>query len=279
MARKEKKGGSGGTPPWLITFSDLMTLLLTFFVLLLSMAVIDERSKLVVLGSVSASFGIGQASFNPTSLENVANKVDAGSMKEPDMLPIKDLLWEDTKDDLNFQENRYVQILSINADVLYEPGKTEMSERGQILLNRIMPHLLRIKYPLLIAGHTADRRDEEGPQYVVNFDKTKLDSTWALSLARGHGVYRYLLKSGIPAERLSQESFGQYHPRYTNKTPDGRSMNRRVDIVLDKRNTAEIINFEQSKEERNNEPRGYFFRDFRFNLDTTPDLAPRRRLF
>lgn len=279
MARKEKNNEGSGEAAWLVTFSDLMTLLLTFFVLLLSMAVIDERSKLIVLGSVSASFGIGEASFNPKSPENIANKVDPGAMKEPDMLPVKDLLWEDTKDDLNFQENRYVQILSINADVLYEPGKTELSERGQHLLNRIMPQLLRIKYPLLIAGHTADRRDEEGKNYAVNFDKTRVDSTWELSLARGRGVYRYLLQSGMPSERLSQESFGQYHPRYTNKTPEGRRMNRRVDIVLDKRNATEVANLEQGKQTAPKEPRGYFFRDFRFDLDSSPGLAPRRRLF
>lgn len=279
MARKEKKGGGGGDPAWLITFSDLMTLLLTFFVLLLSMAVIDERSKLIVLGSVSASFGIGEASFNPKSPENIANKVDPGAVKEPDMLPVKDLLWEDTKDDLNFQENRYVQILSINSDVLYEPGKTELSERGRRLLDRIMPQILRIKYPLLIAGHTADRRDEEGKDYAVSFDKTKVDSTWELSLARGRGVYRYLLQSGMPSERLSQESFGQYHPRFTNKTPEGRRMNRRVDIVLDKRNTTEAMNLEQSKEGKTREPSRYFFRDFRFDLDPPTDLVPRRRLF
>lgn len=279
MARKEKKEDGGGEAAWLVTFSDLMTLLLTFFVLLLSMAVIDERSKLIVLGSVSASFGIGEASFNPKSPENVANKVDPGAMKEPDMLPVKDLLWEDTKDDLNFQENRYVQILSINSDVLYEPGKTELSERGKQLLNRIMPEVLKIKYPLLIAGHTADRRDEEGKGYAVSFDKTKVDSTWELSLARGRGVYKYLLQAGIPAERLSQESFGQYHPRYTNKTPDGRRMNRRVDIVLDKRNTTEVMNLGHSKESTPKETPGYFFRDFRFDLDSAPGLAPRRRLF
>jgi chemotaxis protein MotB len=250
MARKDKKGDGSGDPAWLITFSDLMTLLLTFFVLLLSMATIDERSKLIVLDSVSASFGIGDASFNPKSPENVAIKLDPGAMKEQDMLPVKDLLWEDMKDDLNFQENRYVQILSINVDVLYEPGKTELSERGRHLLNRIMPQLLRIKYPLLIAGHTAERRDEEGKDYAVNFDKTKVDSTWELSLARGRGVFRYLLQSGLPAERLSQESFGQYYPRYTNKTPEGRRMNRRVDIVLDKRNTTETMDLEQGKEKK-----------------------------
>ena len=270
MAREKKEAAPEGQPAWLITFSDLMTLLLTFFVLLVSMAVIDERHKLVVLGSVSSSFGIGKANFNPKSPETASSKVEPGAMMEPDMTPIKDLLWEDMQKDLNFQENRFVQILSINADVLYEPGQTTLSPKGEQILNRMVPHLLRIRYPLLVAGHTAPRRDEEGSHYIVDFDKTKLDSTWPLSLSRGFGVYRYLLKNGISSERLSQEAFGEYHPRYPNRAHDGRLMNRRVDIVLDKRNAPEILDIERSQEEAPAPRKSFFFRNFQFDLDATP---------
>jgi len=60
--RKEKASGSdGGTPAWLVTFSDMMTLMLTFFVLLVSMAAImDERRKIVVLGSLVGTFGLAE---------------------------------------------------------------------------------------------------------------------------------------------------------------------------------------------------------------------------
>lgn len=276
MARKEKDSGGEGQPAWLITFSDLMTLLLTFFVLLVSMAVIDERHKLVVLGSISSSFGIGQANFNPKSPETGSSKVEPGAMMEPNMTPLRDMLWEDMKDDLNFQENRFVQILSINADVLYEPGEARLSEKGVNLLNRMMPHLLRIKYPLLIAGHTANRRDEEGKNYRVDFDATRVDSTWPLSLARGFGVYRHLLQSGIPGGRLSQEAFGQYHPRFPDVSPQGRLMNQRVDIVLDKRNAPEILEIERAREKPPAPSGSFFFRNFQFDLEPLPGAGTGR---
>ncbi|MCC8193219.1 MAG: OmpA family protein [Deltaproteobacteria bacterium] len=277
MARKTKSSGGGDDQPaWLITFSDLMTLLLTFFVLLVSMSVIDERNKLVVLGSVSSSFGIGEQNFNPKSIEKKSSKVEPGAMMEPDMTPIKDMLWEDMRDDLNFQENRFVQILSINADVLYEPGQSALSERGKQLLNRILPHLLTIKYPLLVAGHTADRRDEEGKSYQVDFDTAKVDSTWPLSLARGFGVYHYLIQNGIPGDRLSQEAFGAYHPRYPNRSPEGRLLNRRVDIVLDKRNDPERLAVERSVPKPADQPKSFFFRNFQFDLDSAPGSPARR---
>ena len=267
MARKEKAASSDEGPAWLITFSDLMTLLLTFFVLLVSMAVIDERHKLVVLGSVSSSFGIGRAVSNPIAVDKKVTKAEPGAVAENDMAPIKDLLWEEMKDDLNFQENRFVQILSINAEVLYEPGQTHLSERGKAILNKMTPLLLRIKYPLLVAGHTANRRDEEGKNYHVDFDKTKVDSTWGLSLARGQGVYQFLLQAGIPPDRLTQEAFGQYHPRFADSSPGGRLLNRRVDIVLDKRNAPEILNVERSREKLVQPPKSYFFRNFQFNIE------------
>ena len=274
MARKEKKSDGGGQPPWLITYTDLMTLLLTFFVLLVAMSVIDERYKLVVMGSVSSSFGIGNAVSNPLSLNNTVSKVEPGVMSENDLTPLKDMLWEDMQNDLNFQENRFVQILSINAEVLYDPGQTHLSERGKHLLNRMMPLLSRVKYPLLIAGHTANRRDEEGENYQVDFDKTRVDSTWPLALARGQGVYRHFLQAGIPSKNLTHETFGQYHPRFSDRSPQGRLLNRRVDIVLDKRNAPEIMDVEQTREKFTQPPKNFFFRNFQFDTGTVSGTDP-----
>ncbi|GHV50378.1 hypothetical protein FACS1894168_1390 [Deltaproteobacteria bacterium] len=261
MAREKKESAGESQPAWLITFSDLMTLLLTFFVLLVSMSVIDERNKRVVLGSVSTSFGM-----NPAAADVNSKKVDPGMMKEADMAPVKDLLWEDVNDDLNFQENRYVQILSINADVLYEPGQKELSEKGRFFLSRLLPLLSRIRYPLLVAGHTASRRDEEGKNYQVDFDSSKVDSTWELSLARAQGVYCYLLQNDIPNYRLTLEAFGQFHPRFPERNPEGRNLNRRVDIVLDKRNSPEILNLDKLREGPPKLQERYLFRDFQFPL-------------
>ncbi len=266
MRRQKKETAAPGAPPWLLTFCDMMTLLLTFFVMLVSMSVIDERNKLVVLGSVSSSFGIGSAQLNPISPEDKITKSEPGAMSESNLEPIKNMLWEDTKNDLNFQENRFVQIVSINAEVLFKPGETELSDKGVELLNRMLPYLMRIRYPLLVAGHTANRRDEEGQKYAVDLDEAKVDSTWPLSLGRAQSVYRHFLANGIVSDRLSLEAFGQYHPRFPDRTPDGRLQNRRVDLVLDKRNAPEILEMESSKAQPP-PVRNFLFRNFQFNLD------------
>ncbi len=281
MARRKKSGsGDGGDPAWLVTFSDLMTLLLTFFVLLLSMAVIDERHKLVALGSVSTAFGLGSNLFNPTAKQNKPSKFEPGPMDSGDLQPIKDMVWDEANKDLDFQENRYVQIISINDELLFEPGGATLSEKGKSLLQGMLPVLLEIRYPLLVAGHSAPRRDEEGAGYQVDLEGSQRDSTWGLSLARALEVYRFLKNRGMATEHLSVEAFGQYRPRYSNATPEGRQRNRRVELVLDKRNGPigpELANLREPPVRKQGfEYRRFIFRDF--SSSAPPGNEGRQRL-
>ena len=269
MARRAKSSSDeGGIPAWLITFSDLMTLLLTFFVLLVSMAVIDERAKREVLGSVSRYFGFGETIRNPTAPPGRLDLMEPGRMDLPqeDLEPLRDRVFDDSTKDLSFQENKYVQIFSISDEVLFRPGGTELSEKGMTMLNRLMPYLQRIEYPLLVAGHAGLPRDEEGKRYNVTLDAAKLDATWLVSFRRAMSVYRYLTEQGIAPQRLSLEAFGQYHARFTNNTPEGRSKNRRVDLVLDRRNQEWIDKVEQQKQTQPPEITKYTFQGFHFDL-------------
>ncbi|MDR2488095.1 MAG: OmpA family protein [Desulfovibrio sp.] len=277
MARRKKNDGGGGDPAWLITFSDLMTLLLTFFVLLLSMSVIDERSKLVVLGSVTKHFGIADRVFNPKSAESRKSIREPGAMALPqdDLAPLRDMLFEDVSKDLNFMENKYVQILSINEQVLFVPGSTQLSPRGIVLLDRIVPYLQRIAYPLLVAGHTAARRDEEA-SYSVPKQADVPDSTWQLSFRRAFSVYRHMKERGIETGKLSLEAFGQFHPRYTNNLPEERRKNRRVDLVLDKRNLEWIRKIE-ALHESDEIKTEHYYKGFKFTLTMPGEGAPKGR--
>jgi chemotaxis protein MotB len=192
---------------------------------------------------------------------------------EPDELaPLRDMLFDDVNKDLNFQENRYVQIFSIHDEVLFEPGRYILSEAGVAQLDRLLPYLQQINYPLLVAGHTALLREETGSRVIMH-DQFGMDSTWVISFRRSLAVYRHLISRGIEPDRLSLEAFGQFRPRFSNNTPDGRRRNRRVDLVLDRRNQEWIRKVEELREEA---PvvRDSDFRGFRFNL-TVPGFPVR----
>lgn len=268
MARKEKKFKEKAGSSWLITFTDMMTLMLTFFVLLVSMSVVDERRKLVVLGSILGTFGIGQEGFDPRSLRERRLTLEPGPIEmenAEDLEPLKDMLWEDLEDDIDFQRNKFVEILSINDEVLFEPGTTQLSQKGKQIVDRMLPALLSIEHPLLLAGHTSIRREEE-ENYDIIMDETALDFSWKLSFHRVMSLYKYLLSRGMDPESLFVEAFGRFKPMDSNDTPEGRKSNRRVDIVLDRRNTNWISTLDEYGRDRSENGEVFIYKDFRFDV-------------
>lgn len=271
MARKKKFPEPEGIPPWLITFTDMMTLMLTFFVLLVSMSTIDERRRLIVLGSIIGTFGIGEAGFDPRTATDTRATVEPGAMEDvEDLEVLKQLLWEDLQNDLDFQSNKFLQILSINDQVLFEPGEVELTPRGQLLLDRILPVLLEIEHPLLLGGHTSTPRAEDMEREYVYLDQDPVsDPTWKLSLYRVMAIYRYLVDRGMSPDMLKMEAFGRFHPRFSDQTPEGRERNRRVDIVLDTRNSNWFRILEQNQRSRMTEDGEYNYNGYRFQVDPT----------
>jgi len=285
MARKKKEPApEGGVPGWMVTFTDMMTLMLTFFVLLVSMATIDERRKLITLGSIIGTFGTGK-SFDNFSTKDRRRSVEPGPMdleNVEDLSPLKDKAWENAYEDLDFAANKFVQIFSINEDVLFEPGSTQLKPEGRQMLEGTLPVLLQIDYPLLLAGHTSTLREEQGAHYKVERKKEEADPSWRLSLGRTMSVYRFLLEHEVPPDRLRMEAFGRFRQRYSDQNPADRRRNRRVDIVLDKRNGEWLKKIEPPAEPRDQGP--YQYKDFRFRLeesapqreDISPLLSPMR---
>jgi chemotaxis protein MotB len=238
MAKRAKKAvAEAGMPAWLVTFSDLMTLLLTFFVLLVSMAVLDEQKKLIVLGSITGAFGMRPQGVNPLSTQDHRMTQDQGPMEDvQDLATLQSILWEDARLDMRFAENKLMQIISITTDVLFEPGSARISSRGRLILSRIAPEIARLDWPVLLAGHTTTLRDELGQDFLDHKQvEGELTPEWKLSLHRALAVYTALVDAGVPASRLKIESFAANRPRFDNTNALGRRMNRRVDIVLDKR--------------------------------------------
>jgi len=237
MAKKERKLDCDEIPPWMVTFADVMTLMLTFFILLVSMSTVDQRRKLVALGSIIGTFGFNEASYEVFSKQDSRKTVEPGPIDSGDLEPLKALKWENVDQDINFRSNRFVQILSINARLLFAPDGTTLSAEGLATLDGFLPLLKQVKYPLLLAGHTSELRDEYGRNYQPAHDNDNPDRSWRLSLARTLAIYNYLLDNGMPPDMLRMEAFGKYKPHYPRDTAEDRARNRRVDIVLDKRSS------------------------------------------
>ncbi|MGX9364584.1 OmpA/MotB family protein [Desulfoplanes sp. PS50] len=277
MGRKQKKNQDDkGSPAWLVTFSDLMTLLLTFFVLLLSLAsLMDERKTKLSLGSIMGSFGPVDGSFQPLTTKPGSFVKEPGAMEdlaEEDLEPLRDLIWEEQGEDFDFQSNRFIQVFSIDSEVMFPPGKATLLPRGIRIIERLLPVLTKVGFPLLITGHTGPLRSElaKGETYVVGQDDDGIDPSWDLSLQRVLSVYRLLVQGGVPAENLRMEGFGRFRPRAANTTPEGRAANRRVEFILDRRGADWSHQMARQTEKGGHLDEDTFhYRDFIFDLNGT----------
>ncbi len=231
MAKKKKER----CPPlalWLVTFSDLVTLLLTFFVLLLTMSSMDNA----ILTRVTLhTADLGLLDKRGSGRANVKERLIVELMEKPwEVLDkkqrLKDLLFPDdvlpeelTKSDLDKNLDVLAKpdgvALVFTDQLLFEPGGAVLSPRGEFVLDQLVPMMTQTEAPVNIAGYT------DGTEGATN--------PYALSGDRALSVLSFLVKAGMPNKRFSLSAYGGDFPvRDEFGRPAQSAMNRRVEILL-----------------------------------------------
>lgn len=231
MAKKKKEV----CPPlalWLVTFSDLVTLLLTFFVLLLTMSSMDNA----ILTRVTLhTADLGLLDKRGSGRVGVKERLVVELMEKPwEVLDkkqrIKDLLFPDDVlpeeiDKQDLDEN--LEVLAKNDGValvftdklLFEPGSSVLSPQGQFLMDRLVPMMTQTEAPINIAGYTDATDNTETP--------LQLSGDRALS------VLTFLVSAGVPNRRFSISAYGGEFPVVDDMgRPVDSTMNRRVEVLL-----------------------------------------------
>lgn len=114
-------------------------------------------------------------------------------------------------------------VVSLGSDVLFPSGSAKLSEKGQATFKDVTAQLTAIsdkKYQ--VEGHTDN----------VPISTGVFPSNWELASSRALTVTKTMIKNGMPADRVSAASFGETHPIADNSTPEGKAMNRRIEIVI-----------------------------------------------
>jgi chemotaxis protein MotB len=119
------------------------------------------------------------------------------------------------------RESMWLEI-EINTDILFPSGSGEFSPAAEPVLDKLADVLKPFPNPIRVEGHTDDR-----PIKTASFP-----SNWELSAARSASVVHEFTKAGIDPLRLEIVGFGEYHPRQSNETAEGRNANRRVAILV-----------------------------------------------
>lgn len=131
--------------------------------------------------------------------------------------------------DVLIQERRGELVVDVSDQLLFDPGKADISDAGKGLLGQVAASIKRLppKLRFQVGGHTDSQR-VVSPELVERYP-----TNWELSTARASNVVRYLEEHGkVRGSKLIAAGFAQYQPASSNKTSSGRQKNRRIEIVV-----------------------------------------------
>jgi chemotaxis protein MotB len=218
---EEEEPKEEGAPAWVVTFGDMMSLLLTFFVLLLSFSEVDAVKYRALSESLREAFGIhrGQTVFNnPKETEKQeTRKGTSGELFDS----LKSIIPQSFPGAMPNQRDGESTVVRVPGTLLFESGKATLKPEMLESL-RTMAELLKSKpdVVLQVEGHTDD----------VPINTVQFASNWELSASRAIAVIRFFMAEGIPAERLSAAGYADSRPLVPNDGPENREVNRRVEF-------------------------------------------------
>ena len=245
--------GGGGDSRWLISYADLVTLLMAFFVALYGISQADTQKFNKFLGGLGpfgneAAVGDGVldgssslvgSQSSPQSAATDAAKLAADTsitgpqqatyaLKQSDVDSLitdlrNDLAAKGLQDAVRFRHDSRGLVAAIATDqVLFETGSSEISPRGREIAAAIGPQLSHLTNEVIVEGHT-----DNVPLNRAGYNN------WNLSTDRAVAVVRLLQESfGLNPERLTATGYGEFRPVASNADAKGRSANRRVEIVV-----------------------------------------------
>lgn len=263
MSRKreheaEKENGER----WLLTYADLITLLMIFFVVLYSMSKVDAQRFAAVAESLNKALGggtpakiemavspAGPSLFQtgtPSSKATVPGKgtdpnnttnadPNAGATASQGNGTTEKMSLDAIKAKLDkFATDNGIQtalvtsieerglIVSIQETLLFESGSADITTRAKDILERVSTVLAAAPNQIKVEGHT-----DNLPIRTAQFP-----SNWELSVIRSTNVVQILQRDGISPGRLSATGYGEYRPIASNDTDAGRGKNRRIDLLI-----------------------------------------------
>jgi chemotaxis protein MotB len=267
MSDSENEDAPAGIPAWVMTFADLMSLLMCFFVLLLSFSEIDAKRFKQIAGELSKAFGVQRevpALEVPMGTSAVFEKFSPG---KPEPTPVDQVRQQTISEDS--------QLDTLRGEVDSEDEKPNEAQKQfdkasnqlQQILDSAAPSvrmqlveehrriILRAEEKVSFASGSADLTPEfeellmrisealvivpgvlivEGHTDNVPISTERFNSNWDLSAARASSVTNALLfNTQLAAERLSVRGFADTRPLADNDTDENRAMNRRVELIID----------------------------------------------
>lgn len=266
--RRQQDGGGhagAGMERWLLTYADMITLLMALFIVMWAISAVNIGKFNELKASLRAAFSgkifdrsephvlTGERSvLNPegapvspseelaSALQSIARALPAALERQD----LENLRWLKREIDAYARrhgltarirttiDERGLVVRLLTDEVLFDTGKAVVKRRSFPILAHISRLLVsrRVENPVRVEGNTDN----------VPISTPEFRSNWELSTARATAVLAKLLAFGVPASRLSVAGYADQRPVASNATPDGRRLNRRVEVVVLRRSLAGV---------------------------------------
>lgn len=242
MKRPGRHGGGGhggGRERWVLPYADFVTVLLCFFIVMFSLSSVDAYKFAALARSLHQALGgrgsvlidAPDASLSPQQpfpieLDELMNGDYTSFLAQ--MVPVQQQVQELINEagltaSVEMTSEERGLVISVQDTVLFAVGSADLTAGARELMDKLGLILLQTANYIRIEGHTDN----------VPINTLRFPSNWELSAARSTSVVQYLIaRHNFPPGRLSATGYGEYRPKDTNETPEGRQKNRRVDFVV-----------------------------------------------
>lgn len=231
--RRAEEGEHGGPSMerWLLTYADMITLLMIFFILMYVISSVNIQRFRVLAQALSVTLkGEPTGLFNEQGPSFVPGENDESFLENNESLMMSQarkeleayLQQHNLTGKVTVSEEERGLVVSFQELTLFRRGSATLTPESRPIIASVGKILQKTTNYIRVEGHTCN----------LPINNSQFPSNWELSSARALTVLHEFIRDGLPPWRLSATGYGEYRPRYPNDTEEHRKLNRRVDIVL-----------------------------------------------
>jgi chemotaxis protein MotB len=229
--KKSEDGAHDNLDRWLLTYSDLITLLLGLFVILYAMSNIDAKKyqqMAEALGEVFGSTkgtGILPGNANPQEINKKNDSINAkpgkyDTLRQNLASALKNI---PESEGVTFEETQFGLVMHFKERLMFELGKADLRPGSIAILTAVADELKKLPNEILVEGHTD----------TIPIHNQQFQSNMHLSVYRAMNTGLFLTEvAGLDRDKISVKGYGEYRPLVPNTSDENRAQNRRVDIVI-----------------------------------------------
>lgn len=232
MRKKAKAAKAENHERWLLTYADLITLLLVFFIVLYAGSQEDSKKFAVLAQGLRSAFNNtatdGGGGSSPVFTGSGATNAGGSQQQIQDLESITAILQRVAQergvaDRINLRMEPDRIVIGLTGDLLFPSGSAALRPSAGPVLDAVAESLRGKPNEIRVEGHTDN----------IPLSTAEFNSNWELSAARATAVLRRLVdEGGLPADRVFAAAYGDTRPRADNAAAEGRAANRRAEIVV-----------------------------------------------